>query len=172
MNFGDTFTTVFVMLLITIIFFIFPLLFISNELDSASQLTLQTNMTNFINQICDTGKLTKEDFDKFIETITGPNNYDIQIEVKVLDENPSRKVTIEDDNSTSVGENAYVTYYTSQIVGQLDTKGYFLFKEGDQIHIYIKNTNKTMSQLLSTTIDSDISTIIAEKTQTCLINGI
>lgn len=172
MNLGDSFTTIFVMLLITSILFIFPLMIISNQVESASQISLQTQMTDFVNEICNTGKLTKNNYDKFIETITGPNTYDIQIEIKVLDENPSKRTTA--DNSTQKGENVYVTYYTSQIVSQLDTKdgdGLVLLKEGDQVHVYIANTNTTISQQLSSSTISDMSNIIAETTQTCIMNG-
>lgn len=169
MNFGDTFTTIFVMILVTSILFIFPLMIISNQVDSASQVSLQTYMTDFVNEICNTGKLTKNDYDKLIETITGPNTYNIEIEIKVLDENPSKKIT--ELNNTQIGDNAYVVYYTSQIVSQLDTNGRILLKEGDQVHVYIANTNTTMSQQLSSSTVSDISTIIAETTQTCTVNG-
>ena len=170
MNLGDTYTTIFVMILITSILFIFPLMMISNEVDSASQVFIQTHMTDFVNEICNTGKLTKNSYDKFIETITGPNTYNIEIEIKVLDENPSKKTT--ELNPTQKGENANVVYYTSQIVEQLDKNGAILLKEGDQVHVYVANTNTTMLQQLSFSKISDISTIIAETTQTCIINGI
>lgn len=170
MNLGDTFITIFVMILITSILFIFPLLIISNQVDSASQLSLQTLMTEFVNEICNTGKLTKDSYDKFIETINSPNVYNIEIEIKVLDENPSKKTTAE--NSTQIGEKVYVTYYTSQIESQLDTNKCVLLKEGDQVHVYIANTNTTMLQQLSSPTSRDISTIIAETTQICTMNGI
>lgn len=170
MNLGDTFITIFVIILITTILFIFPVIFISNELDSASQVSLQTSMTDFINEICNTGKLTKENYDKFIETITGPNTYNVEIEIKVLDENPSRTVTFE--YPTRIGENANVVYYTSQIIETLDSDGYLMLKEGDQVRVYIANTNKTISQILSSPTSSEIATIIAETTQTCTVNGI
>lgn len=173
MNLGDTLITIFVMILVTCIFFIFPLMLIANENDSASQVSLQTSMTDFVNNICDTGKITKENYDKFIETITGANTYNIEIEVKVADDTPMKKITKE--QPTQIGEKVFVTYYNSQIVQQLDDKEKgecLLLKEGDQVHVSITNTNTTLSQQLSLTTRSDISTIIAETTQTCTINGI
>lgn len=170
MNLGDTFITIFVILLVAGMFFVFPLILTANENDSAAQVSLQTSMTNFVNEICDTGKITKESYDKFIEIITGPNTYDIKIEVKVLDENPSKKITA--NNPTQIGENVFVTYYTSQIVQQLDEKGLLLLKEGDQVHISIANTNTTLAQQLSLIKGSSISTITAETTQSCMVNGI
>lgn len=170
MNLGDTLITIFVMLLITCIFFIFPLMMTANQNDIAAQVTLQTSMTDFVNEICNTGKLTKENYDKFIEIITGPNTYNIEIDIKVLDENPSKKVT--ETYPTQIGEKVFITYYTSQIVQQLDEKKTLLLKEGDQVHISITNTNTTLLQQLSLIKSNSISTIIAETTQTCTVNGI
>ena len=170
MNLGDTLVTIFVMLLITCIFFIFPLMMTANQNDSAAQVTLQTSMTDFVNEICNTGKLTRENYDKFIEVITGPNTYNIDIDIKVLDETPSKKITA--NNPTQKGEKVFVTYYTSQIVNQLDEKGTLLLKEGDQVHVSITNTNTTLSQQLSLPTSNNIATIIAETTQICTVNGI
>ncbi len=174
MDFGDSLITAFVILLFSIIITIFPLLITANHLDSASQATLQTQMTDFVNQICDTGKITKDEYDKFEEIINGPNSYNIEIDVKVLDENPTKEIIQrnEQNGGNNQGENVYVTYYTSQILEQLDKNGVLLLKEGDQVHISIVNTNKTMAQQLASPINVDISTIIAETTQVCTINGI
>lgn len=172
MNFGDTLVTVFIMVLCTCIFFIFPLMLTANESDIASQVSLQTSMTDFVNEICDTGKITKENYDKFIQKITGPNTYNIEIEIKILDENPSKKIT--SDIPTQTGENVFISYYTSQVIQQLDDteKGNcLLLKEGDQIHVSISNTNSTLSQQLSIPLSSDISMIVAETVQTCTVNG-
>ncbi len=174
MNLGDTFITIFVILLVACIFFIFPLMVTANQSDSASQVSLQTYMTNFVNEICDTGKITKESYDKLIETITGPNTYQIEIEVKILDDNPSKKIIDKNPNIdlTKIEKNVSVSYYTSQIVKQLDENGCLFLKEGDQVHISIKNDNSTLSNQLSLFSNSEISTIVAETTQTCTVNGI
>lgn len=118
MDFGDSLITSFVILLFAIMITVFPLLITSNYVDSASQATLQTQLTDFINEICNTGKITQANYDKFEENINGPNVYNIEIDVKVIDENPSKKIT--DNNNKEIGENMYVTYYTSQILKQLD----------------------------------------------------
>lgn len=177
MNLGDSLITIFVIAFVTVIFFIFPLMSTANLNDSVAQVTLKTNLENFVNQICDTGKIQKEDYDKFLERINVGNTYDVQIDVKVLDDTPNKKVVA---NSGNVGENAYVTYYNSQILDQLykkddsgkDDPGVLYLKEGDQVHISIKNTNVTLSQQLMPTLRADISTIVAEKTRECTINGI
>ena len=116
-------------------------------------------------------KITQENYDSYVSTLaTTGNTYDIELEVKVLDENPNKKVTV--NNPTQIGENVFVTYYTSQIVQQLDKEGCLLLKEGDQVHVSIANTNVTLAQQLSLSKGSGIATIIAETTQSCLINGV
>ncbi len=114
MDFGDSLITAFVILLFAIIITVFPLLITANHLDSASQATLQTQMTNFVNQICDTGKITKEAYDQFEENINGPNSYNIEIEVKVLDENPAREITEASGNISNRRKRlCYLLYFTN-----------------------------------------------------------
>ena len=118
MDFGDSLLAAFVILLFAIMITVFPLLITANFMDSASQATLETQVADFVNEICNTGKITIANYDKFEENINGPNVYNIEIEVKVVDENPSKRIT--NDNSRKIGENVSVTYYTSQIIDQLD----------------------------------------------------
>lgn len=173
MDLGDSLITAFVIVLFAVLLTIFPLLMTANYMDNASQATLQTQITDFVNNICNTGKITKEDYDKFEENINGPNSYNIEIEVKVLDETPSKNITEESLNSQT-GENRYVTYYTSQIMEQLDgvdSSGVLLLKEGDQVHVSVANINKTMAQQLASPVGAEISTIMAETTKVCTMNG-
>ena len=118
MDFGDSLITAFVILLFSVMITVFPLLITANFMDDASQATLQAQTTDFVNEICNTGKITKANFDKFEENINSPNTYNIEIDVKVLDETPNKQITM--NNSNNIGENVYITYYTSQILEQLD----------------------------------------------------
>lgn len=174
MNLGDSLITIFVMLLITSILFIFPLIVTADGVDNASQVTIQTHMESFVNDICDTGKITQSKYADFIQNLAGPNTYNVEIEINVLDENPNKKVTVA-NNYNVLGENKYITYYTSQIEDKLykeDGSGCIYLKEGDQVHVYIANTNATISQQLTSPASSDISTLIAETTKICTVNGI
>ena len=94
--------------------------------------------------------------------------------MKILDDNPSKKIIDKNPNIdlTKIEKNVSVSYYTSQIVKQLDENGCLFLKEGDQVHISIKNDNSTLSNQLSLFSNSEISTIVAETTQTCTVNGI
>ena len=168
---SDTLITVIAIALAAVLMFVFPLMTMSDRTDDVAQLTVEVATTEFVDRVRSTGKITGSNYDKFLETITSTGNtYNIDIDIKVLDENPSKKITA--NTPTQKGEKVFVTYYTSQIVQQLDEKGTLFLKEGDQVHVSITNTNTTLSQLLSLPTSNDISTIMAETTQTCTVNGI
>ena len=66
--------------------------------------------------------------------------------MQILDENPGIKTTQAD--TTKIGENLYYNYYTSQVEEKLSNSGRITLKEGDRIAVSVKNTNKTISQIL------------------------
>lgn len=133
--------------LAAILMFIFPLITMSDRTDDLSQLTVKIATTEFVDDIRKLGKITPDDYSKFIENIgTTGNSYNIEIEVKILDENPRRK-TIE-QQQTTVGENVYYSVYTSQIEDVLYKDQEYYLKEGDIVTVSVKNTNQTISQQL------------------------
>lgn len=133
--------------LAAILMFIFPLITMSDRTDDLSQLTVEIATTEFVDDIRKLGKITPDDYSKFIENIgTTGNSYNIEIEVKILDENPRRK-TIE-QQQTTVGENVYYSVYTSQIEDVLYKDQEYYLKEGDIVTVSVKNTNQTISQQL------------------------
>ena len=105
-----------------------------------------------VHDTCNTGKLKKEYIEDGTKKLaTTGNAYDIEIEIKVLDENPNKKTAqVESDK---IGENTTITYFTSQIFDDMEKNGGVkLLKEGDVITVKIKNTNITMFQMLKNTL--------------------
>ena len=145
---GDSLITVVAILVATILMFVFPMLAVAERNDDISQIEVQTATVEFVDNIRATGKLYAQDYDAYVQKLgsTG-NTYDIEIERKVLDENPSKKLTWA--NSKKIGENQFYSQYTSQILDKMqENDGVFVFKEGDMISVSVKNTNTTMSQML------------------------
>lgn len=145
---GDTLMTIIAIFLAAILMFVFPLLAVSERNDDISQLSAQTATVKFVDNIRATGKITESDYDAYLQTLlsTG-NSYDVNLEVKVLDENPGKKVTWA--TSDKIGENIYYSVYTSQIQEQFQKgNGVYKLKEGDIISVDVKNTNTTISQIL------------------------
>ena len=124
---GDSLITIIAIFLAAILMFVFPLMSVDN--------------------ISTIGKITVEDYDAFMQSLAATgNSYDVEMEVKVLDENPGKKTTwaVQD----KIGENIYYSVYTSQIEDVLYSNDKYILKEGDIVTVSVKNTNTTISQML------------------------
>ena len=71
---GDSFITVIAIFLAAILMFIFPLMAMADRTDDVSQLAVQTATTDFVDKVRTTGKLTLDDYDKYISTISSTGN--------------------------------------------------------------------------------------------------
>ena len=161
----DTLISVIAIALAVILMFVFPLMTMSDRADDVAQLAVEVATTEFVNEIRTTGKITPDEYSKFIENIVSTGNtYNIEMEIKVLDENPGRIITKE---TREIGENVYYSVYTSQIEEILskDKDNIYKLKEGDIITVSVNNTNQTLSQQLKnffyTVIGKDTYTIAA-----------
>lgn len=171
----DTTITIIAIFLAAILMFVFPLIALSDTSDDVSQLSVQTETTEFVDNIKKTGKITQANYDKFIEQISATgNSYDVELKVQVLDENLSKKTA---QTATDViGENQYYTMYTTQVLEAMDnSKGTYSLKEGDLVSVNVKNTNTTISQQLKNFIykitGNDSYQISAESSGMVTTNG-
>ena len=149
---GDSLITVVAIILAAVLMFIFPLMSISDRTDDISQQTVQTATNDFVNEVAQTGILEGSEYDSFLQTLTATgNSFDVEMELKVLDENPGKKVT--QAAADKIGENVYYSKYTSQLIDEMydGTSGSskkMLLKEGDNFGVTVKNTNTTIAQTL------------------------
>lgn len=144
---GDSFIIIIAIFLAAILMFVFPLMSLSERTDDVSQLAVQTATIEYVDKIRTTGKITVDDYEKYLSTITATgNSFEVEMLVQELDENPGQKTTQAD--TTKIGENLYYNKYTTQIEKDLDSKGRVTLKEGDIVSITVKNTNKTIAQIL------------------------
>ena len=143
----DILTSIIGIALAVIIMFIFPLITMTDITDDISQLTVEVATTEFVDEIRQTGKITPERYAQFIENIgsTG-NTYSIEMEVKILDENPSRRATQISD--TDLGKKVYYSVFNSQIEDTLNKNKEYYLKEGDIVTVSVKNINQTIAQQL------------------------
>lgn len=172
---SDTLITIIAIFLAAILMFVFPLMTMSDRTDDISQLTVETATTEFADNIRMTGKITEPLYSKFIESIgaTG-NTYNVELEAKILDENPGKKATQVD--TTKIGENVYYSVFTSQIEDKIfNGGGTYPLKEGDIIKVSVKNTNTTLSQQLKnffyTVTGNDTYTVAAEHSGIVTVTG-
>lgn len=149
---GDSITTIVAIFLAAILMFVFPLMSVSERHDDIAQLGIQTKTVEFVDDIRTTGKITEDKYDSFISALDATGNvYEVSMEIKVKDENPGKKTIWA--TADKIGENIYYSVYDSQIQSELfsengDGTGQYLLKEGDIVSVSVKNTNRTISQLL------------------------
>ena len=176
---GDSLMTIIGIVLAAILMFVFPLMSMSDRTDDISQLTVKTATTEFVDKVRTTGRLSIDDYAAFEQEISATGNtYDIEMEAKILDENPGKKTT--QASSTRIGENVSYSMYTSQILDILSsnnegTSKVLALKEGDMFSTSVRNTNTTLSQQLKnffyTVAGNDTYTIAAEHGGYVTANG-
>lgn len=175
---SDTFITVIAIMLTAVLMLVLPVMTMADRVDTVSKTDIETKTSDFVNEIRTTGKLTSEKYSKFIEEITSTGNtYDVEMEFKILDENPGKKST--QTAKDKIGENVYYSVYTSQILDTItgdNGKGKtMVLKEGDIFSTSVKNTNTTLSQQLKnffySVTGNDTYTIAAEHAGIVTANG-
>lgn len=166
---SDTLITVIAIFLAAIVMFVFPVMYIAKSNETISQSNVQALTNDFVNTARTTAKITKEDYDAFIQKLNATGNkFDVEMEVQVLDENP-KKV-----NSTTIGENLYYSVYTNDIESELSKENSIGYKlnEGDVVRVTVKNTNKTMYQMFMTAfMGTNSDTAAVEATSTGVVTS-
>lgn len=175
---SDTFITIIAIFLAAILMFVFPLMTLADRNDDVTQLAVQTATTEFVDEIRRTGKLTEDKYNSFIATITATGNaYDVEIQFKILDENPAKK-TAQSEGVTIIGENVYYSVYTTQIedrLGDKNQKNEYLLKEGDIASVTVKNRGATLAQTLRNVFyrvsGNETYSIVGSSSGTVTVNG-
>lgn len=173
---SDTFITIIAIFLAAILMFVFPLMTLADRNDDVTQLAVQTATTEFVDEIRRTGKLTEDKYNSFVSSIAATGNaYDVEIQFKILDENPAKK-TSQSTGVTIIGENVYYSVYTTQIEDKLgNEKHEYLLKEGDIVSVSVKNRGATLAQTLRNVYykvsGNDTYTIYASSSGTVTVNG-
>ncbi len=172
---SDTVVTVVAIFLAAILMFIFPLMSTADNVDSISKQAVEAATTDFVDGIRSTGKITQDNYDSFVQTISSTgNSFDVDMEVQVLDDNPGKKVT--EAEYTKVGENYYYSKFTSQILDEVNSdNGEMYLKRGDLVSVSVKNQNRTISTILKDFIyrvtGNNSSTVTARSSGFVNVNG-
>ena len=161
MDWGDGIVIVVLLICVTGVVVVYPMLTMADKTDNVSQLAIQTATVEFTDDVRMTGKITPSNYDKFIEEIHATGNaYDVEIEVRKLDENAAKKAT--QVSSDKYGENAYVIYYTEQIEPILDSGQDYNLKEGDMIYVKVRSRTTQTQKVTPGSTGSDLSLLTAE----------
>ena len=172
---SDSLITVIAIMLTAVLLLVLPVMTMADRADDISKTDVETMTSNFVNEIRTIGKLTLDDYDKYVQEISSTGNtYDIEMEFKILDENPGKKST--QSAKDKIGENVYYSVFTTQIQEALEGENkVYNLKEGDIVNVSVKNTNLTLSQSLKnffyTVVGNDTYTIAASSSGLVLRNG-
>ena len=171
---SDSLITVVAILLAAVLLIVIPLQVTSQRVDTMSKTDVDTLTSKFIDQVKVKGKITRDDYYAFQEALTSTGNtYDINMEIKILDENPGKKTT--QTARDKIGENVYYSVYTSQIEDYFKDNDVYMLKEGDMASVTVRNTNLTIGQQLKNfaykIVGNDTYTIAASKSGLVTANG-
>lgn len=149
---GEALIIVIVIIISVGLLFGYPLMTIADRADDISQSKAQAATAEYVDTICSTGKFTPEAYSAYRQELSSDGNlYDVEIVVKVLDENPGKKSV--QTTREKIGENWYYYIYTAQVLDVIDpdsgTPQTYYLKEGDIVSIQYKNSSPTMSQQLN-----------------------
>ncbi len=163
---SDTLITVIAIIVAAGLIFVVPLMTMADRFDSTSQAQVEAIVSDFVDEIRTTGKITVERYDKFLENLTATGyTFDVAMEVKVLDENPGKKTS--QTAKDKIGENVYYSEYTSQIEEILNTKGVKNLKTGDIVLVTVRDKDLTllqqMKQFAYKIVGNDTATVVASK---------
>ena len=152
---GDTIVTIVAIFIVAALMLLYPLLVMSENNERVTRLAAQTITSEFVDTVTTRGEIRQSDYDEFIQRLyaTG-NTFDIEIEIRHLDENPGKKTVI--TTSDAIGENLTFSVFTSTILDEImrsdaergDGNGGYVLRTGDTIIVSVSNTNRTIAQLL------------------------
>lgn len=109
------------------IMFIIPIMAVSQQNDTIAQTTAQEATTQFVSTIANSGSITQNDYDTYVQKLSSTgNSFDISIEVQHLDENPGKKSAT--TSGDLIGENVYYSTYTSEIMDYMSKQRKLSFK--------------------------------------------
>lgn len=145
---SDTLITIVAIALAAILMFVFPLMTLSDRADDSTQLVVDSATSDLVNTIRTTGKLTQEQYGKFIEDISSTGvAYNVDVEIQQRDETVGKKRIQVTASAAADANDAYVTKYMSQIEDELyGDEGVVLLKEGDIVKVRVQSESTTISQ--------------------------
>lgn len=163
---SDTLITVVAIVLAAGLIFVVPLMTMADRFDTTSQAEVEAIVSDFVDEIRSTGKITQEKYNKFLENLTSLGyTFDVSMEAKILDENPGKKTS--QTAKDKIGENVYYSEYTSQIEEELEKNGVKKLKTGDMVLVTVKNKNLTlaqqMKQFMYKVVGNDTASVVASK---------
>ncbi len=166
---SDSLITVVAIVLVAGLIFVVPLVTMADRFDATSQAQVEAIVSDFVDEIRSTGKITQEKYNKFKENLTATGyTFNVEMEAKILDENPGKKTS--QTAKDKIGENVYYSEYTSQIEEEINNAGNGYTKKlktGDIVLVTVRDQDltlaKQMKQFIYKVVGNDTATVVASK---------
>lgn len=186
MSGNSTFSVIIAIAVGLMVICLVPLVTLEERVDNVTQQDVQKIVENVVNESSNTGTLTRAQYQDLENKLAATGKtYDIEVETKILDENPGKKVA--QANYTKIGENLYVGYYTTQVLSQIGIKTgnekdsdikkdntTITFKPGDIISISVKSSDSAAKDLKSNLfsfVNSDEEIVSASASAMITVHG-
>ena len=163
---SDTLITVIAIVVAAGLIFVVPLVTMADRFDTTAKAEVEAIVADFVDEVRSTGKITQAKYDKFVQNLDSQGYvFGVEMEVKNIDENPGKKsIQTERDK---IGENVYYSEYTTQILEELENKGFKDLETGSIVTITVRNEKLTfgqqMKQFMYRIVGNDTANIVASK---------
>ena len=142
---SDSLITIITVMAVVLIMFLVPFAFITNQNEVVVQNEINVLTTTFVNTISKEGKITKSNYNDFIQKVNNTgNNYKIEVEVQILNNYPEDK----NNEYYLIGENMYYSEFSNAIEEKLKNSDEYPLKKGDYIKVKVENTNETIGTIV------------------------
>jgi len=163
---NDIMITITIIVLAGVLLFVVPLVTMGDKVDDITQSQVEALVSNYVDEIRSTGKFTQEGYDKFLGDLSATGyTYDVEIEIKVMDENPGKKTsqTVKD----KIGENSSYSKFNLQIEEELKKYGITELNPGDIVVVTARNSSTSLSQQMKQfvykIVGNDTANVVASK---------
>lgn len=143
----ETFSKAIGMVVFIVLIFIFPMVYQSQRYDTVAQSYVSSITDDFIDNICETGKLTANDYTNFISALNKSGNlYDVNLTVKEISVVKTDTGSIENTTKDITNDEIIKQLFSTSVAD--DKQNVMRIGSGSYVNIVVKNKNKTLSARL------------------------
>jgi len=157
---GNSFEKTVDILIVVVVFFLFPLLYYGLKHDTLTQNVVLAETTEFVDTVRTQGYITKSMYDSYLADIDQTHIIgDIQLEHKKLLLEPEYRINTTEEAPVFTGNvlKYYAKFYSFEILGELyEGSGTYYFNDGDYFSIDISNRSETLGTKLLRMINTNI----------------
>lgn len=135
-------------ILAILVLFVAPIIYFTQQQDKIVANFVDSQTAKFVSTIRNTGVITADQYDNFIETLDSTNNvYDIEITHSSLVVNPEYTTSTVNDPTTKLTSEYYVNTYEDTIRKALyeTSEAEYVMAKGDYVTVQVTVKNKTIA---------------------------